>query len=313
MLLGGYVKCAALEDLRNYRTAITRECFVRRNYTDSHLNPQVYRRWFIGDRSAQRQIEQREARLAEIREEMVTLQAQSAVLGERLSLTRDKARPLIDLEHALAGLERLDTLESQLAALAAERQSLDTHSIEILQAEVQRCQQESNQLQGEVAAFERHIGNLETSLKTLETEQIPALERQIDQALQSAEEFLKAESADEDARVEIQQEYQRRSERQPVDVILQNATRYESDHQSAEQRSRDRLREAKQAYSLRTISATTIWMRPPATQPSAISWSSPSCLSTKIRLHISAHWPSKNWWKILSIACASRSKMPASS
>ncbi len=60
MLLGGYVKCDNLEDLRRYRTAVTRECFVRRNFTDSHLNPQVYRRWFIGDRSAQRQIEQRE-------------------------------------------------------------------------------------------------------------------------------------------------------------------------------------------------------------------------------------------------------------
>ena len=52
MLLGSYMKCDSLEDLRRYRTAVTRECFVRRNYTDSHLNPQVYRRWFIGDRSA---------------------------------------------------------------------------------------------------------------------------------------------------------------------------------------------------------------------------------------------------------------------
>ncbi len=75
MLLGGYVKCETLEDLRSYRTAITRECFIRRNFTDSHLNPQVYRRWFIGERSAQRQIEQREARLDEIAEEMAALQA----------------------------------------------------------------------------------------------------------------------------------------------------------------------------------------------------------------------------------------------
>jgi uncharacterized protein YPO0396 len=40
-------------------------------------------------------------------------------------------------------------------------------------------------------------------------------------------------------------------ERQPVDVILQNAERYEGDYQTAESRNRDRLREAKQAYSLR--------------------------------------------------------------
>lgn len=251
MLLGGYVKCDTLEELRKFRTAVTRECFVRRNYTDSHLNPQIYRRWFIGDRSAQRQIEQREARLAEIREEMVLLQGKSTGLQERLSLTREKARPLIDLEHALVGLDRLEELEAQLAQLNTERQSLDSQSVEMLRAEVSRCQVEANRLQGEVAAFERQIGNLENIAKTLETEQIPALERQIDQALQTAEEFLQMENADEEAREEIQQEYVRRFERQPVEVIVQNATRYENEYQNAEQRSRDKLREGKQAYSLR--------------------------------------------------------------
>lgn len=43
MLLSGYIKCGTLEDLRRYRTGVTQECFVHRNYTDSHLNPQVYR------------------------------------------------------------------------------------------------------------------------------------------------------------------------------------------------------------------------------------------------------------------------------
>ena len=36
-----------------------------------------------------------------------------------------------------------------------------------------------------------------------------------------------------------------------MDVIQQNAERYESDYQTAETRNRDRLREAKQAYSMR--------------------------------------------------------------
>lgn len=251
MLLGGYVKCSTLEDLRRYRTAVTRECFVRRNYTDSHLNPQVYRRWFIGDRSAQRQIEQREARLSEIGAEMAALQVQSGALNELLALTRDKARSLIDLEHALEGLDRLESVEAQLAALVTERQSLDTQSIEVLIAEVQRCQVESNRLQGEVNALERHVGNLETTVKSLESDQIPVLERQIDEAMQAAEEFLKIENADEDTRADVQQEYQRRMERQPVEVVVQNASRYENEYQSAEQKSRDRLREAKQGYSFR--------------------------------------------------------------
>jgi uncharacterized protein YPO0396 len=252
LLLGSTIKCDTLEDMRRYRTAVTRECFVRRYFTDSHLNPQVYRRWFIGDRSAQRQIEQREARLAEIGEEMMSVQAQSSALNERLALTRDKARPLIDLEHALAGLDRLTDLEAQLASFEAERQSLDTQSIDALRAEVQRLEVESNQLQGDVNGLERLTGSLETRVNTLETEQIPSLERQIDEAMQSAEKFLVTENADEETRTDVQQEYQRRMERQPVDVVLQNAARYENDQQNAEQKSRDRLRESKQAYSFRS-------------------------------------------------------------
>jgi uncharacterized protein YPO0396 len=251
LLLGSYVKCDSLDGLRSHRTAVTRECFVRRNFTDSHLNPQVYRRWFIGERSAPRQIEQRQARLDEIGVQLAALQAESAALRLRLALTRDRARPLVELEQALAGLERLEALEAQLAALQLEQQALDARAVELLRAELQRCQQEASRLQAEVAAAERRIGNLESSIHTLESEQIPLLERLVDQALRSAEEFLAAEGAGTELQAEVQQEFQRRKERQPVEVIAQNATRYENDYQTAEQRSRDRLREAKQAYSLR--------------------------------------------------------------
>ena len=73
---------------------------------------------------------------------MTELQAQSSVLNEQLVLTRDKVRPLIDLEHALEGLDRLDDLEALLATFVAERQLLDTQSIDVLRAEVQRYQVE---------------------------------------------------------------------------------------------------------------------------------------------------------------------------
>ncbi len=63
--------------------------------------------------------------------------------------------------------------------------------------------------------------------------------------------LLVLENADEETKSDVQKEYERRRERQPLDVILQNASRYENDYQAAEGRSRDRLREAKQAYSMR--------------------------------------------------------------
>ncbi len=251
LLLGHYTKCETIEQLRNFRTAITQECFVRRNFTDSHLNPQVYKRWFIGERAAPRQIEQRESRIDEVANELKTLNKRETALRERLALTRDKIRPLVELETALPALSRLAPLESELAVFQKELASLDAHTVETLKAEVEKYQRERDQLQDEVLSLTKKLGNLEEQVKQIETEAIPGLERSTDEFIQSADSFLLQENADEETLSDVQKEYERRRERQPLEVILQNAGRYENDYQTAEQRSRDRLREAKQAYSMR--------------------------------------------------------------
>lgn len=251
LLLGHYTKCDTLEDLRLYRTAITRECFVRRNYTDSHLNPQVYGRWFIGERATPRQIESRQKRLDEITGEMLALQKQDDILRELLALTGEKIRPLIDLEHALDGQAILPEREKLRTSLATELSSLDLRASENLQAEVERHQSEYNRLQSESGSLERKIGGMETEIHLLADGEIPRLERDIDQAIRNADTFLADEQTTDDFRLDIEKEYARRLERQPADVIQQNAERYESDYHAAETRNRDRLREAKQAYSLR--------------------------------------------------------------
>ncbi|MEW5873214.1 MAG: SbcC/MukB-like Walker B domain-containing protein [Chloroflexota bacterium] len=252
LLLGHYVKCETIEDLRSHRTAITRECFIRRNYTDSHLNSNIYGRWFIGERAAPCQIESRQRRLDEIANEMVTFQQRNSALRQRLALTSEKIRPLIALEHSLEGLVSLDEREMLHVNLAGELAGLDLRTAEDLQAEVGRRQAEYSHLQGEVSALERKMGGFEAEARALAEHDIPRLEREIDQAIQAAEAFLAAnEHTDEELRAEIEKEYTRRLERQPVDVIQQYAERYENDYQNAETRNRDRLREAKQAYSLR--------------------------------------------------------------
>jgi len=260
LLLGNYIKCDTIEQLRPHRTAITRECFVRRNYTDSHLNPQVYRRWFIGERAAGRQIEQRQTRLDEIALEMLELNKKSSALRERLALSRDKTRQLLELETTLPGLQRLTRLESELAEHRTELSALDTSSLEQLKEEVERCTEASNKAQSDLSGIERNLGLLEGDTRHLQAEAIPSLEKSADDALQGAEKFLAQESAaeiaspdgteDADLRADVVKEYERRYERQPLDVVLQNAARYENDYQNAEQRSRDRLRESKQEYSL---------------------------------------------------------------
>jgi uncharacterized protein YPO0396 len=249
LLLGGYRRCETLDALRDERTAVTRDCFVRRNFVTSHMNPRVYRRWFIGERAIPRQIEQREQRLAEIGDEMAGLQTRADGLARRLALTRDKVRVFYDLERDLPAVAPLPAREAHLASLRAELAGLDTHNVDALRARVTQRQAKVDELQAAAVAIEREMGRLEERIATLSGETLPELERAADGAIQDAQGFLAAEEGEallEDARAE----YERRRARQPVDTILANAERYENDYHTAENRSRDRLREAKQAYSL---------------------------------------------------------------
>jgi uncharacterized protein YPO0396 len=249
LLLGSYVKCDSLEGLREHRTAITRECFVRRNYTSSHLNPYHYRRWFIGARATPRQIEGREERLDAIRAELSHLQERHTALRQRLALTRDKVVRYVELEHDLPPLARLPELETRLRDLCGELDALNTQSIQALQAEVEARQAETIRLQEEMNVLGEKIGGLKNRLQTLADEIMPGLESQADQALGEARDFLLLEDA-ADMLEEAQKEYQRRCQRQPVETVRDNAARYESDYQNAETRVRDKLRDAKHSYSL---------------------------------------------------------------
>jgi uncharacterized protein YPO0396 len=252
LVLGSYVRCDTLDALREHRTAVTRECFVRRNFTTSHLNPRAYGRWFIGDRAIPRRIQQLEARLAEIATELVGLNEQASAVRERLALTRDKARRLVEIEHALAGLDRLPAVAAEYDALQAELAALDTRQVEALRAEVGRRQAECDRARDELARLDRQAGALDQQAESLSSAVIPGLAQAAAEAAQAVDQFLLAEGAGEpESRAENEREYQRRCERQPLETVLANALRYESDYQSAEARSRDKLREAKHEYSLR--------------------------------------------------------------
>jgi uncharacterized protein YPO0396 len=249
MLLGGYAKCDTLEALRDHRTAVTRDCFVRRNYTSRHLNPRYYSQWFIGDRAVPRQIRQRERRIDAIAGELAGLQAEDGALRARLALTRDKARRYVELEHELPVLARLPALQAELQALQDELAGLDMQSVDALRDAVASRRADVRALEDGVAALNESIGSLRTRIEVLEDERLPSLEQQAAAALQEAEAFPEREGGGEFLE-SARKEYESRRERQPLETVLTNATRYEGDYASAEQRSRDRLFEAKHAYSL---------------------------------------------------------------
>lgn len=251
LLLGHYVKCDTLEALRPHRTAVTRDCFVRHNYSTSHLDPRRYQRWFIGGRAIPRQIQEREERLHALGGELAECATRLAGLDERLGLTRDRVRGLIDLERDLPLLDRLAGLEAETASLRQALDELDASSLTTLEATVQGATQRLETTQTALDEAARTLGRLESQVQMLDGEIIPRLAQELEVARAAQHGYLLLEDVAPAGELaeEIAREYARRSERQPLAVVLENATRYEGDYSTAEGRSRDRLREAKQAYS----------------------------------------------------------------
>jgi len=134
----------------------------------------------------------------------------------------------------------------------AELAALDLRQVDALRAEVGQCQVECDRARAELARLDRQAGGLEQQAESLSTTVIPGLERAAAEAAQAVDQFLSDEgAAGPESRAENEKEYQRRCERQPLETVLANAVRYEGDYQTAEARSRDKLREAKHGYSLK--------------------------------------------------------------
>ena len=121
-------------------------------------------------------------------------------------------------------LARIPDADHQLRTLRYELGRLDRKSVETLRAEVAQAQQAYDQAQAEARQLDQHVGGLEVATRTLESETIPQLERAADEAAQRAAQFISAENASE-MQVEVEQEYARRRERQPLETVLLNATR----------------------------------------------------------------------------------------
>lgn len=250
LLLGGYVKCESVEELRTQRQGVTRDCFVRRQFTTSHLDPNRYRRWFIGSRALPRRIAERAAQVQANDGELAVLTGQLAGLDQRLALTRDRVRGLIDLEGRLPELERLPEVRATLTALQTELASLDAVTLTALTAEVQAAKAAVAEAQRRLSEADQAVGDQRRLLLTLDSEILPALTQQGAAAVQGVAAFLHLEEA-EPLGEEAEREYARRRERQPLEIVRDNAARYEDDYARAEVKCRDRLLEAKKDYSVR--------------------------------------------------------------
>lgn len=141
---------------------------VYQEWTARSIDPRKFQPWFIGERAQRSQIESRRQQLTEI-------QAELAILRPEQQRQRQYYDQLEKLQQLLLGLdsyfeEELDSSELQttLAELQREHDSIDTSGVAALEAEVKRLHIIHEEYALNIRRLERIIGTLNNQITQIE-------------------------------------------------------------------------------------------------------------------------------------------------
>jgi uncharacterized protein YPO0396 len=201
-VLGDIIACESVDELRQYRRAVTPQVVVYGDWTVRAVNPKTYRPHFIGQRARQSQIEARRreqesigAQLAEQTPLLQSLRAAQNVLDHYAEWIRIREKLNVPLDE--------QPLREQIHQHQAELAALDLSGVAELEREVNRLaalisgwRDREKKLIARESSLKTELINLNNVLVNVETELAEATDQasvaraQYPEAVSSAEELL---------------------------------------------------------------------------------------------------------------------------
>ncbi|OIQ11685.1 ATP-binding protein [Neomoorella thermoacetica] len=169
-LLGRVMKARDEQDLRRYRTAITRTCMSYHNLVARQLEKHRYAVPYIGARAIARQLEIKRRELAETKEQIEVLKDKREKLAAWLERLADKKSLYAGISEQLDLPARIRRLEEERAALAAELERLDLGEVERLKEEYYYWERRGQELLDEVTEISGLKKSRENELNQKQTE-----------------------------------------------------------------------------------------------------------------------------------------------
>lgn len=221
-LLGQVMKCESEQELKRHRIAITPTCMTYRNHTARQINFEVYRVPFIGQRALKKQRELKEARLAEVLQEIADLEAKKALCLRFLNCTGDKTERYSRMWETWMKLEELPGLQDRLATKRQELSLIDRTELEELEARIRQIRKEEENLRQEQERLQKQLGSYQADLRHLKEEEKARQEEGavfIQQLEQFAQEDPQVAKAGENR---YQEERRKKSNREIIDNFSLN-------------------------------------------------------------------------------------------
>ncbi len=181
-LLGRVICCSNVSELRNYRTAITSEGMLYQGFVARSLRKDQMRNAFIGQKAIALRIEQLQAELASIQEDILVLEPVYDDLMDRQGhdylftrhfLEHDVAQACGDYIRKLELARELEAIEDQLSRL-------DMFWLNDMRQKISELESSLIALEGERGALLEERGQHQNQIHTLECDTLPTLYQDMD-------------------------------------------------------------------------------------------------------------------------------------
>lgn len=170
-LLGKVHQAEHEQELRQFRTAITRTCMVYNNLVARQIPKRQYEVPFIGAKAIARQLEIKRQELAEAEAQRKTLQQENEELGHWSKRLQEKQSQYGRLAEHLPLPEQLQQARAILEELRTKLQQLDLSEAERLKAAYEAWSAKEKEWDKEYVQLEKVSTKLETEQKHIEARQ----------------------------------------------------------------------------------------------------------------------------------------------
>jgi len=181
-LLGKVMKADNEQELRKYRTAVTRTCMVYHNLVARQIPKRNYEIPYIGSKAIIRQLEIKRAELAEAKRQREKLMLQSAELKQWASRLAEKQSQYERLAESLMIPAQLRALEQALFLLKEELSRLDLSEADRLKSEYEFWTSQEHQWREKYSEAISRKAGLEMERKHL-TEELYFQRKRVQEAL----------------------------------------------------------------------------------------------------------------------------------
>lgn len=179
-ILGRVMKCDRAEDLNHYRTAITRDAMLYKNYVARRLNPARYRNPFIGRSSLKRLLELRRTQLADVQEGLDTCYRELMRYGQAAHTAAMSLQEAQSYAQTMQKRSKLLQLCAEKKKLETEFEALDFTWLNRIKEQMEQLQKEIRQKESTRSGVHDEATRMEENIRNLQQNVLPEAEKQLE-------------------------------------------------------------------------------------------------------------------------------------